>query len=286
MAYMYRALSMIIQTFISVSFQICTLKQVFCRVSRSLVKLGKGDHFGFKKHCAVLCLVAQSCMTLCHSMDCSPPGSSVQGVLQARILEWVAMPSSRGSSQPRDQIQVSCIAGGFFTVWAIREALLVACYAFSPKNRPFGQMFFPCSERFWAVKITDEYRHFQQCRNIEKLSSVQLLSHVRLFATPWTAAHQVSLSITNSWSLLKLMSIELVMPYNHLILCRPLLLLPSIFPSIRVFSSESVLRIRWPEYWSFSFSISPSNEYSGLISFRMDWLDLLAVWWTGLKGFV
>ena len=94
--------------------------------------------------------------------------------------------------------------------------------------------------------------------------------------TPWTAAHQACLSITNSWSLLKLMSIESVMPSNHLILCHPLLL-PSIFPSIRVFSSESVLRIRWPRYWSFSFSISPSNEYSGLISFRMDWLDLLAV---------
>ena len=95
--------------------------------------------------------------------------------------------------------------------------------------------------------------------------------------TPWTAACQASLSITNSRSLLKLKSIESVMPSNHLILCRPLLLLPSIFPSIRVFSSESVLRIRWPKYWSFSFSISPSSEYSGLISFRMDWLDILAV---------
>ena len=95
--------------------------------------------------------------------------------------------------------------------------------------------------------------------------------------TPWTAAHQSSLSFTISRSLLKLMSIESVMPSNHLILCRPLLLLPSIFPSIRVFSSESALHIRWPKYWSFSFSISPSSEYSGLISFRMDWLDLLAV---------
>ena len=107
--------------------------------------------------------------------------------------------------------------------------------------------------------------------------SIQSLSHVRLFATPWTAARQASLSITNSRSLLKLMSIELVMPSNHLILCRPLLLPPSILPSIRVFSSESVLRISWPKYWSFSFSISPFNENSGLISFRMDWLDLLAV---------
>ena len=105
----------------------------------------------------------------------------------------------------------------------------------------------------------------------------QSLSHVQHFATPWTAACQASLSITNSWSLLKLMSTEPVMPSNHLILCRPLLLLPSIFPSIRVFSNESALCIRWPKYWSFSFNISPSNECSGLISFRMAWLDLLAV---------
>ena len=107
--------------------------------------------------------------------------------------------------------------------------------------------------------------------------SVQSLSRVRLFATPWNAARQASLSITNSRSLLKLMSIKSVMPSNHLILCHPLLLLPSIFPSIRVFSNESVLHIRWPKYWSFSFSISPSKEHPGLISFRMDWLDLLAV---------
>ena len=108
-------------------------------------------------------------------------------------------------------------------------------------------------------------------------SSVQLLSHVQLFATPWTAACQASLSITNSRSMLKLMSIESVRPSNHLILYCPLLFLPSIFPSIRVFSNESVLHFRWPKYGSFSFSISPSNAYSGLISFRMDWLDLLAV---------
>ena len=105
---------------------------------------------------------------------------------------------------------------------------------------------------------------------------VQLLCHVWTFATPWSATWQASLSITNSQSLHKLMSIELKMPSNHLILC-PLLLLPSIFPSIRVFSNESVLHFRWPKYWNFSFSISPSNEYSGLFSFKMDWLDLLAV---------
>ena len=110
-----------------------------------------------------------------------------------------------------------------------------------------------------------------------QFSSVQLLSRVRLFATPWTAARQASLSITNSQSLLILMSTESVMPSNHLILCCPLLFFPSIFPKIRVFSDESVLHIRWPKYWSFSSSISPANEYSGLISFRMDWLDLLAV---------
>ena len=110
-----------------------------------------------------------------------------------------------------------------------------------------------------------------------EVTSVQSLSRVRLFATPWTAARQASLSITNSQSLLTLMSIELVMPSNCLILCHPLFLLPSVFLSIRVFSNESALHNSWPKYWSFSFSISPSNEYSGLISFRIYWLDLLAV---------
>ena len=109
------------------------------------------------------------------------------------------------------------------------------------------------------------------------ISSVQSLSRVRLFVSPWTTARQGSLSITNSQSLPKLMSIQSVMPSNHLILCRPLLLLPSIFPSIRVFSNESALCIRWSKYWSFSFNICPSNKHSGLISFRMDWLDFLAV---------
>ena len=110
-----------------------------------------------------------------------------------------------------------------------------------------------------------------------KLSSVQSLSHVQLFVTPWTAARQAFLSITNSWSLLKLMSIQWVIPSNYLILCCPLLLPPSNFPIIRVFSNESVLCLRWPKYWSFSFSISPSSEYLGLISFRRNWFDLLAV---------
>ena len=111
---------------------------------------------------------------------------------------------------------------------------------------------------------------------IALFSSVQSLSHVRLFATPWTAARQASLSITDSRNLPKLVSIESVMPSNHLILCHPLLLLPSILPNVRVFSNESALCIRWPKYWNFSFNISPANEHPGLISFRMDWLDLLA----------
>ena len=126
----------------------------------------------------------------------------------------------------------------------------------------------------------DRMLHRKYNLAIRSPGSVQFSSVAQSCPTlcdPWTAAHQASLSITNSWSLLKLMSMELLIPSNHLILCHPLLLLPSIFPSIRVFSSESGLHIRWPKYWSFSFSISPSNEYSGLISFKMDCLDLLAV---------
>ena len=126
--------------------------------------------------------------------------------------------------------------------------------------------FKPTSGTFWISMI-----------HTAQFSSVKSLSHVWLFVTPWTAASQASLSITNSWSLLKLMSVELMKLFIHLSLCHPLLLLPSIFASIKVFSNELALYIRCPQYWSFSFSISPSNEYSGLISFRMDWLDLLAV---------
>jgi len=146
---------------------------------------------------------------------------------------------------------------------------------------------FPISENVNSTRA-DIFLSFVCCHipelrivpGMEKMlqfSMIQSLGHVRLFVTPWTAARQASLSLTNSWSLLKLVSIESVMPSNHLILCRPCLLLPSSFPSIRVFSNESALSIRWPKYWSFSFSINPSNEYSGLISFRMDWLDFLAV---------
>ena len=136
--------------------------------------------------------------------------------------------------------------------------------------------------KFWVLGF-DSSSSLQKCCSVmmissqPQFSSVQSLSHVRLFVTPWTTACQASLSITNSRSLLKPMSIESVMASNHFILCHSLLLLPSIFPSIRVFSNESALRIRWPKYWSFSFSISPSSEHPELVSFRMDWLDLLAV---------
>ena len=147
--------------------------------------------------------VAQSCLTLCDPMDCSLPGSSVHGIFQAIVLEWIAI--------------------------------------------------------FFSVVV------------------VQSLSHVQFPAIPWTVARQASLSFTISQSLFKLMSIESVMPSHHIILYYFLLHLPAIFPSIRVFSNESVLCIRWPKYWSFSFSISPSNEYLGLISFRIDWFDLLAL---------
>ena len=133
---------------------------------------------------------------------------------------------------------------------------------------------YSAKENIWTANTNRE-----RCSTslVIQFISVQSLSRVWFFATPWTAAHQASLSIASCRSLLRLMSFELVMPSTHLVLCHPLFLLPSIFPSIRVFSSDSVLCIRWPKYWSFSFSISPSNEYLGLISFRMDWLDLLAV---------
>ena len=164
------------------------------------------------------------------------------------------------------------------------SGILYACWA--PWNSCYTMNYRLTPIRITVIKKSTNNKCWRGCGEKGNLlhcwygcwcSSVQWFSHIRLFATPWTEAHQVSLSITNSWSLLKLMSIELVMPSSHLILCRPLLLLPSIFPSIRVFSNESVLHIRWPKYWSFSFSISPSNEDLGLISFRMGWLDLLAV---------
>ena len=178
-------------------------------------------------------LVVQSSPTLSDLMNYFRPGSV--GILHMRILEWVAMVSSRGSSKPRDRTQIFHIAGIFFTIWATREA----------QTMDF---------QFNSVA--------QSCPSL---------------CDPWITAHQAFLSITNSWSSHKLMSIESVMPSSHLILCRPLLLLPPISPSIRIFSNESTLHMRWPKYWSFSFSIISSKEIPGLISIRMDWLDLLAV---------
>ena len=187
---------------------------------------------------------AQSCPILCDPMDCSPPGSTVHGIFQIRILEWIAISSSRESSWTRDSSHisyVSCIGRWILYHWATWEA-------------PFSHIsYYRILSRFFSA--------------ILQFSSVQSLSRVRLFATPWTVARQASLSITNSQSSLKLMSIESVMPSSNLILCRRLLL-PPIPPSIRVFSSESTLHMRWPKYWSFSFSIIPSKEHTGLISFR------------------
>ena len=187
-------------------------------------------------------------------MDHSLPGSSVHGILQARILKWVAMPSSRGSSWPRDQIHVSLIK------WhpVCRSSVYTTCIL-------------KIISGLFIITMTWKQPSVQ-------FSSVQSLSSVRLFATPWITALQVSLSITNSQSSLRLASIESVMPSSsHLILCHPLLLLAPIPPSIRVFSNESALRLRWPKYWSFSFNIIPSKEHLGLICFGMDWLDLLSV---------
>ena len=160
---------------------------------------------------------------------------------------------------------------------------LISCWLLAPKNT--GPLWPNHLFLFQENKEISLYTHILStgllCASSRwstiQFSSVQSLSHVRLFVTPWTTAHQASLSITNSQSLLKLIFIELVIPSNHLILCLSLLLLPSIFPSIRVFSNESVLHSRWPKYWSFGFNISTSNGYSGLISFRMGWLDLLVV---------
>ena len=184
----------------------------------------------------LMCSVAQLCLTLCDPVDWSQAGCCVQEILQARKLKWLDISSSRGPYLTQGSNHISYIS-------CIGRQILYHCVS-------------------WEVVVV--------------VVVVQPLSHVWLFAIPWTAAHQAFLFITNSQSLLKLISIESVVPSNHLILWGPLLLLPSIFPSIRVFSNESALRIRWPRYWSFSCSISPSNEYSGLISFRIDWLDLLA----------
>ena len=202
-------------------------------------------------------LVSKSCPTLCDAMDCSPAGSSVHGILQARILEWVSISFSRGSSQPRNWTWVSCIAGRFFTNWAMREAH-IHTHTYICKILFMLLLCFKLSTTFYSSE--DKVQN-----------SLLLFSHsvVSNSVTPWTAACQASLSFTTSQSLLKLMPIESMMLSNHLMLCCPLLL-PSIFLSTRDFSSDLALRIRWPKYWSFSFSISPCNEYVRLISFRVD----------------
>ena len=154
----------------------------------------------------------------------------------------------------------------------------LSCTPTRPFSQATGLIFSTPTDTHWEELKPPAISLLREIGSTSSLfSSVQSLSRDRLFMTTWTAAHQASLSITNSQSLLKLMSVESVMPSNHLILCHPFLLLPSIFPSIRAFSHESALQISWPRYWSFSFSISPSSEYSGLITFRMDWLDLLAI---------
>ena len=161
--------------------------------------------------------------------------------------------------------------------WYYKQLICNMCSKFKERlmlKVSVGQLFSRCAP--WASSMSI-LGSMKEGATLASVSSVQLLSRVRLSATPWITAHQASLSISNSRSLLRLMSIESVMPSSHLILCRPLLLLPPIPPSTRVFSNGSTLHKRWPKYWSFSFSISPSNEHPGLISFRMDWLDLLAV---------
>ena len=222
-------------------------------------------------------LVSKSCPTLCDAMDCSPVGSSVHGILQERILEWVSISFSKGSSQPRNWTQVSCIAGRFFTNWAMREACI------HTHTHTHTHIYIKsCLCLLLCFKLsTIFYSSEDKVQN-----SLLLFSHsvVSNSVTPWTAACQASLSFTISQSLLKLMSIESMMLSNHLMLCCPLLL-PSIFLSTRNFSSDLTLHIRWPKYWSFSFSMSPSNEYVRLISFRIDCFGLLAVQGT-LKSFL
>ena len=177
---------------------------------------------------------------------------------------------SRGSSRPRDQTWVSCIAGGFFTIWATREAHRAVC----PPEMVNERLSRESHAGQWEGWPTQETNYVHKSLGQILLipcpfaSSGESLSRVQLFVIPWTAALQASLSITNSQSSPKLMSIDSVMLSNHLILCHPILLLPSIFPNIRVLSNESALHTGWPKYWS--FSISPSSDYSGLISFRID----------------
>ena len=234
---------------------------------------------GFQFHICC-CLVTQSCLTLCDLMDCSPPGSSVHGILQARILGCVAIPFSRDFPDPGIEPGSSYITGSFFTIWATREdlsqiwtpfkAIVVSSIKYHQSsfyNNKHNSYNF--TTKFFSAFHIDtqsiQFRSFAQlcptfCDPMNR-SMPGLPVHHQLPESTQTHVHRVG---------------DVIQP-SHLILCHPLLLLPSIFPSIRVFSDESALCIRWPKYWSFSFSIIPSTKHPGLISFRMDWLDLLAV---------
>ena len=270
----------------------------------SILKGGNRDRVGYfipafslkgndSNSVAAAAALLQSCPTLCDPIDGSPPGFPIPGILQARTLEWVTISFSnawkwkvKGKSLSHVQLLVTPWTTGYQApppMGFSRQEYWSGVPLLSPSNSV--KFFYKQNSFLWdsftfpvATVLTRFWWTYFPHPDPEKLfSSVQLPSLVQLFPTPWTAEYQASLSINNSQSLFKLMSIELVMPSNHLILCRPLLLLPSIFPSIRVFSNESVLHIRWPKFWSFSFSISPSNECSRTISFRMDWFGLLAV---------
>ena len=211
--------------------------------------------------------MASSCPTLCNLMNCSTPGSSFHGILQTRILDI----SFILKYLLIDLLFFSCsvMSNSFWHPGLQHTRILCLSFTISWSLHKLvsTELVMPSNHLIFCHPL------LLLCSIFTRLSSVQLLSHVQLCVTPWTSAFQASLSITNSQSLLKLIysnSIESVMPTSHLILCHPRLYLSSIFPSIRVFSNESALCIRWPKYWSFSFIISPSSEYSGLISFRMD----------------
>ena len=215
-----------------------------------------------------------------------PMGYTVHEILQARIQEWVAFPFSRGSSWPRGWTHIT---GRFLTRWATREAhntgvdslsLLQQIFPIKPRSPWLQVDSLPTEQILYLLNFIASHFIFLHISNIcvcVYVYSSSVTHSCLTFVTPWTATSQASLSFTISQSLLKFMSIESVMPPKSPLLCCPLLLLPSIFPSIRVFCNESALSIKGPKYWSFSFSISPSSDYSGLISFRIDQLDLLAV---------
>ena len=257
--------------------------------------------------------VTQSCMILCDPIDCNTTGFPVHHWLPTLVqthVHWIGdaiQPSHPLSSPSHPVFNLSQHQGLFQWVsslhqvakvlelqlqhqsfqWIFRIAFFENWVVQSPFSPRDSQESFPTPQFksinslalsfLYSPTFTPIHDYWKNGSFDSVSQSVQSLSHVSLFATPWTAAHQASLSLTKSGSLPKLMSIESVMPPNLLILCCPLLLPPSIFLSIRVFSNEWVLLMRWPKYWTFSFSISPSNEYSGLVSFRMDWLNLLAV---------